>query len=154
GPGDLSTTIEAYAALRLVGDPADAAHLQKALEFIRDSGGLANARVFTRLWLALFGQWDWSDLPALPPELILLPPMLPLNVYDFACWARQAVVAVTVVGPSRPVHPWPDGGLPELHAGAATRPASGADDDPVARFLIRLDRVLRLYGRHPIGPLR
>ena len=31
-------------------------------------------RVFTRIWLALFGLWSWDELPVLPPELILLPP--------------------------------------------------------------------------------
>src|SRR6266571_674 len=95
GPPELSTTIEAYVALRLAGDPVDAAHMQKALEFVRDSGGLGQARVFTRLWLALFGEWRWADLPALPPEVMMLPRWFPLNIYDFGCWARQTLVALT-----------------------------------------------------------
>ena len=69
-----------------------------------EHGGLERARVFTRIWLALFGLWPWDELPALPPELILLPPSVPLNIYDFACWARQTIVALTVVmaQPARP----------------------------------------------------
>ena len=55
GPGDLSTTIEAYWALRLVGDPADADHMRAAATFIRESGGVERARVFTHVWMALFG---------------------------------------------------------------------------------------------------
>ena len=55
-------------------------------------------RVFTRIWLALFGLWSWDDLPALPPELIFLPPWFPLNIYDLACWARQTIVPLTIVG--------------------------------------------------------
>ena len=68
GPGDLSTTVEAYAALRLAGDPPDAGHLRLAREFILDGGGLSSSRVFTRLWLALFGEWPWDALPAMPPS--------------------------------------------------------------------------------------
>ena len=109
GPPDLSTTIEAYVALRLAGDPADAAHLQKAAAFVRDSGGLERSRVFTRIWLALFGLWPWEKLPVLPPEIMFLPPWFPLNIYDFGCWARQTVVALTVVSAHRPVRPIPVG---------------------------------------------
>src|SRR5208283_1172497 len=66
GPGELSTTIEAYWALRLAGDPPDAAHMRSAAGFILARGGLRAARVFTRVWLALFGLWSWQDVPALP----------------------------------------------------------------------------------------
>ncbi len=107
GPPDLSTTVEAYVALRLAGDPAEAVHLRRAAEFIRQGGGVEASRVFTRIWLALFGLWPWDDLPALPPELVLLPPGAPFSIYDFGCWARQTVVALTVVWAHRPVRPLP-----------------------------------------------
>ncbi len=107
GPGDLSTTIEAYVALRLAGDPTGAPHMASASAFIRQQGGIEASRVFTRIWLALFGLWSWDELPVLPPELVLLPPWVPLNVYDFGCWARQTVVALTVVGAHRPVRHLP-----------------------------------------------
>src|SRR6266511_1795161 len=105
GPPDLSTTIEAYVALRLAGDPEDAAHLRRAAAWIREAGGVERSRVFTRIWLALFGLWDWEDLPVMPPEMILLPSWVPLNVYDFACWARQTIVPLTIVSALRPVRP-------------------------------------------------
>ena len=89
GPGDLSTTIESWVALRLAGDPADAPHLAKAADWILAQGGVERSRVFTRIWLALFGLWSWDELPNLPPELIFLPRWFPFNVYDWACWARQ-----------------------------------------------------------------
>src|SRR5690606_2646593 len=97
GPGDLSTTIEAYVALRLAGDDPAAPHMDRARRFVVDAGGVEASRVFTRIWLALVGRWDWDDLPALPPEVMLLPPRVPLNIYDFACWARQTIVPLTVV---------------------------------------------------------
>src|SRR6185312_11527862 len=107
GPGDLSTTIEAYWALRLAGDEAGEEHMRIAAEFIREQGGIEHARVFTHLWLALFGMWSWDRVPALPAEVVLLPSWFPLNVYDFACWARQTIVAVSVVKAHRPAHPLP-----------------------------------------------
>jgi squalene-hopene/tetraprenyl-beta-curcumene cyclase len=92
GPPELSTTVEAYLALRLAGDPKDAEHMSRAAQFIRDSGGIERTRVFTRIWLALFGLWSWDELPVMPPELLLLPTFIPLNIYDFAVGrARQSL---------------------------------------------------------------
>jgi squalene-hopene/tetraprenyl-beta-curcumene cyclase len=102
GPAELSTTIEAYTALRLAGDPPDADHMRRAAQVALDLGGIEKSRVFTRIWLALFGEWSWRDLPALPPEVVLLPAWFPLNIYDFACWARQTIVPLTIVAAHRP----------------------------------------------------
>jgi squalene-hopene/tetraprenyl-beta-curcumene cyclase len=154
GPGELSTTIEAYWALRLAGDPKDAPHMLAAAEFIRREGGLEGARVFTHLWLALFGLWSWDRVPALPPEVILLPPWVPLNVYDFACWARQTIVALSLVKAHRPERRLPFG-LDELRDPCPpdAAPRSGS---PGRRswWLRRLDLLLRAYERRPIRPLR
>ena len=109
GPGDLSTTVEAWVALRLAGDDVDAPHLQKAAAWIIEQGGVESSRVFTRLWLALFGLWSWDELPNLPPEMVFLPKWFPFNVYDWACWARQTVVPLTIVATLRPCRPLPFG---------------------------------------------
>ncbi|GAA0836826.1 squalene--hopene cyclase [Streptosporangium amethystogenes subsp. fukuiense] len=146
GPGDLSTTIEAYAALRLAGDRTDAPHLRAAARFVRESGGIEASRVFTRIWLALFGQWRWEDLPVLPPEMMFLPRWFPLNVYDWACWARQTIVPLTIVSAHRPVRPLPFD-LAELRTGRPVPP------HPHGPFTA-LDRVLHRYQRHPVPGLR
>ncbi|GAA1513004.1 squalene--hopene cyclase [Sphaerisporangium rubeum] len=147
GPGDLSTTIEAYTALRLAGDPPGEPHMRAAAAFARRGGGIGSARVFTRIWLALFGQWRWDDLPALPPELVLLPQWCPLNVYDWACWARQTIVPLTVVAAHRPVRPLPFD-LAELRTG---RPALRGRHRGV---IGAVDRLLRRYDRRPLPGLR
>jgi squalene-hopene/tetraprenyl-beta-curcumene cyclase len=151
GPGELSTTLEAYWALRLAGDPIDAEHMRRAAQFIRAEGGVESARVFTHLWLALFGLWSWDRVPALPPEVILLPKLIPLNVYDFGCWARQTIVALSLVKARRPVRPLPFD-LDELRVPAAA--PGRRTHSPRARALRALDRMLRLYEAHPVGPLR
>ncbi|TMM12089.1 MAG: squalene--hopene cyclase, partial [Actinobacteria bacterium] len=124
--------------------------MARAAAVVRGLGGVAATRVFTRLWLALFGLWSWDDLPALPPEVVLLPTWCPLNIYDFACWARQTIVALTVVAAHRPVRPLTFR-LDELDApGRVAGRAEGVAS--VAGRL--LDRVLRSYERRPLGVLR
>ena len=125
GPGELSTTVEAYVALRLAGHEPQAPHLARAAQWIRDQGGIPATRVFTRIWLALFGQWSWDDLPVMPPELIYLPAWFPFNIYDWGCWARQTIVPLTVVGSIRPATPFPFG-LKELWPEADPGSAVGA----------------------------
>jgi squalene-hopene/tetraprenyl-beta-curcumene cyclase len=162
GPGELSTTIEAYWALRLAGDPVDAEHMLAAANSIREAGGLEQARVFTHVWMALFGLWSWERVPALPPEVVLLPSWVPLNVYDFACWARQTIVALSLVKAHRPVRALPFD-LDELHGPAqgtellSERNGLGVPGRSISRrraWLARLDRVLRHYERRPIRLLR
>jgi len=151
GPADLSTTIEAYVALRLAGDSPDAEHMAVTAAWIRDAGGIAAARVFTRIWLALFGEWPWEDLPVMPPEMIYLPAWFPLNVYDWACWARQTIVPLTVVGSLRPVRRLPFS-LTELHPADSGWPAAGtgrgAGAGGWAAIFGGLDRALHVYHRH------
>src|SRR3954447_16731969 len=99
GPPDLSTTVEAYAALRLAGvDPGE-----QARDFIVAQGGVRRSRIFTKCFLALLGQWPWGWMPTVPVELSLLPPSAPVSIYSFACWARQTVVPLSVVQALRPV---------------------------------------------------
>jgi squalene-hopene/tetraprenyl-beta-curcumene cyclase len=151
GPADLSTTVEGYVALRLAGDAPEADHMRAAAQLIRDLGGLQRARVFTRVWLALFGAWPWDQLPVMPPEMIFLPPWAPLNIYDFACWARQTIVPLTIVCAHRPVRPLPFG-LTELQGSEPwSRPSA---DSLHAKGLNALDRALHLYEKLPVHPLR
>src|SRR5437764_3666291 len=152
GPGELSTTIEAYWALRLAGDAPDAEHMRAAASFIRQSGGLQGARVFTHVWLALFGLWPWEQVPALPPEVVLLPSWVPLNIYDFACWARQTIVALSLVKAHRPSRRLPFD-LAELH-GSGRAAGGGRAPGGRAAWLARLDRALGAYERRPLPPLR
>ena len=157
GPGDLSTTVEAYVALRLAGHLPHTRHMAKAAAWIRDQGGIPATRVFTRIWLALFGEWSWDDLPVIPPELIYFPAWFPLNVYDWACWARQTIVPLTIVTAMRPVRQlayglkelWPDEGAPA--AGGQRKPR-----DAWSVTFDALDRAMHTYERraHRAAPVR
>jgi len=152
GPGDLSTTVEAYVALRLAGHDPATPHMARAAAWIRAGGGYPATRVFTRIWLALFGLWPWDELPVMPPELIYLPAWFPLNVYDWACWARQTIVPLTIVCSLRPVRALPFT-LDELTTAAAqptdppARPARAKADSAWTAVFARLDTVLHRYDR-------
>ncbi len=148
-PGDLSTTIECYLALKLAGDAGP--HLDRARAFAIAQGGIARARVFTRIWLALCGEWSWDDLPAMPLELMLLPPRAPISIYRFASWARATVVPLLLLMNDRPVRPVPPAArLPELRTAATPIEPQGAID----RVFLAIDWVLRRYHRLPWHPLR
>jgi squalene-hopene/tetraprenyl-beta-curcumene cyclase len=149
--GDLSTTLEAYVALRLAGDRPEQAHMAAASAFVRDRGGLQKARVFTQIWMALFGAFPWEQVPALPPEIMLLPSWAPLNPFDFACWARQTVVALTVVLHYRPHHPLPFT-IGELHGSEPWAPPPA--HNLVGHAFLAIDRVLHRYQRLPVQPMR
>jgi squalene-hopene/tetraprenyl-beta-curcumene cyclase len=145
GPPELSTTVEGWVALRLAGDPVDAPHMAKAAQYILDNGGVENTRVFTRIWLALFGLWSWDDLPNMPPELVYFPSWAPLNIYNWGCWARQTVVPLTIVATLKPVRPLPVG-IDEIR--------SGRQPKRKRTFFDYTDKVLHLYARRPLKRLR
>jgi squalene-hopene/tetraprenyl-beta-curcumene cyclase len=141
GPGELSTTVEAYVALRLAGDQTDAPHMKLAADWITDSGGLTATRVFTRMWLALSGLWSWDDLPVIPPEVIYLPSWFPLNIYDWGCWARQTIVALAVVASFKPSNPLPFT-IDELYAKVPGLPPKADQKDAWSVAFNALDKAL------------
>jgi squalene-hopene/tetraprenyl-beta-curcumene cyclase len=151
GPADLSTTVEAYVALRLAGDEPTAQHMAAAAKYVITAGGVEASRVFTRMWLALFGEWSWDDLPIMPPEMILLPSSFPLNIYDWGCWARQTVVPLTIVNALRPVRPL-GVRIDELRTGRPRR--STVSPLSVGGAFEQLDKLLHLYQKKPVKPLR
>ena len=159
GPGELSTSIEAYFALKLAGDDPSAPHMVRAREWILSQGGIAKARVFTKLWLALFDQFDWEQLPAMPPWVNLLPNWFPVNIYEFASWARATIVGITVVFSQRPTATLPAGaGVSELwrHPNERQRFAIEAPRNPFswAGLFYTIDKGLRFMERHHVRPFQ
>ncbi|HEY0195362.1 MAG TPA: squalene--hopene cyclase [Kofleriaceae bacterium] len=149
-PGDLSTTIECYAALKLAGDAGP--HLERAKQFILARGGIARSRVFTRIWLSLIGEWSWDDLPTMPIELMLVPDRAPISIYRFASWARATIVPLLIVMNDRPVRPVPpSASLAELRLGG---PVPLPARDWIDRVFFGFDKLMRAYHKLPWHPLR
>jgi squalene-hopene/tetraprenyl-beta-curcumene cyclase len=159
GPGHVSNTIEAYFALKLTGHTPDEPALARAREFVLAHGGLARAGVATRVWLACLGQFPWSGVPAIPVELVLLPPWAPGNVHAMASWARSVVVPLSLLLAYQPLQKVPDAArMSELWA---RPPARGDLVFPRSRELVTVrnlllaaDRAAGLLGRSPWKPLR
>ena len=107
--GDINTTVECYAALRCHGYKPDDEPVRKARNWILSHGGLKKIRNFTRIWLALIGEWPWEHTPVVPPELIRVPTWAPFNIYWFASWARATIVPLAIVSARTPVNPLPAG---------------------------------------------
>ncbi|MCO5547199.1 hypothetical protein L7F22_000644 [Adiantum nelumboides] len=101
--GHLSATIEAYIALALLHVPKSDPILERAYKFIVNRGGISQARIFTKILLALIGVYDWRGIPSLPPWLLLLPDWFPISIYSMACWARGCVVPLAVICDKKPV---------------------------------------------------
>ncbi len=157
-PGDLSTSVECYFALKLAGVSPDDSRMAKARKFILSKGGVPQARVFTKIWLALFGQWDWKDVPTLPPEMALLPSWAPMNLYDFASWARATMLPLSIVLTHRPTRRIPDSAaIPELIPNGGAEPVAspklGAMAGVAGAFHLA-DWVFRRYNSFPWHPMR
>jgi squalene-hopene/tetraprenyl-beta-curcumene cyclase len=150
--GNLSTSVEAYQALKMAGLSADDPRLVRARQFILERGGALASRVFTRINLALFGQMSWEGIPLLPVEFMLLPPWSGLSIYEFSSWSRATMIPLSIVMAHRPVCPLPPSqGVAELFV---------HPDEPFERhrvtwktkgpalenFFVLVDRLLKLYA--------
>jgi len=104
GPIDLSATIKAYFAMKLSGVSVDDPALVAARERIREMGGPVKANVFTKIQLALFGEYDWNGVPAMPVEIMLLPrPFFLFNIYEVSYWSRTVIVPLLIIMDRKPV---------------------------------------------------
>jgi squalene-hopene/tetraprenyl-beta-curcumene cyclase len=101
--GELSTSVEAYMALRLLGVSATDPALIKAKQFILQHGGISKTRIFTKLHLALIGCYDWRGLPSIPPWIMLLPDNFPFTIYEMSSWARGSTVPLLIVFDRKPI---------------------------------------------------
>jgi len=150
GPADPSTTIEAYVALKVLGLDPSRDEMRRALAVIHRAGGVVSARVFTKIWLALFGKYPWRGVPSLPPELVYFPLWLPFNLYDFACWARGTVAPLTIVVSKKPVR---DLGV---DIAEIVLPGTEGELDRVrgSGWLMTVEKLQKLYERLPFQPFR
>lgn len=118
GAFDISATIKAYYALKMIGDSVDAPHMVRAREAILAAGGAEAGNVFTRIQLALFGAGPWKVVPTIPPELMIAPRWFPVHLSKFSYWARTVVVPLLVLCALKPKARNPKGVLvDELYCG-------------------------------------
>ncbi len=103
GPFDLSASVKAYFALKMIGDDVEAPHMVAARTAIQSRGGAGAANVFTRFQLALYDAGPWRAVPTMPVELILLPRWFPIHLSKMSYWARTVIVPLLVLQALKPV---------------------------------------------------
>ena len=103
GDFNISASVKAYYALKLIGDDPEAPHMRRAREAILAHGGAARSNVFTRFTLALFGQVPWHGVPVMPAELMLLPRWFPFHLTKVAYWSRTVIVPLIILTAIRPL---------------------------------------------------
>ncbi len=103
GDFDISATVKAYLALKLVGDDIDAPHMRRARNAILEFGGAEKSNVFTRYALALFGEVPWRAVPVMPVEMMLLPKWFPVTIYKVSYWSRTVIAPLLILAALKPV---------------------------------------------------
>ena len=157
GDLDVSATVKAYFALKMIGDDPAAPHMVRAREALKARGGAGACNVFTRILLALFGILSWRAVPEMPVEIMLLPRWFPIHLSKISYWARTVIVPLLVLRRLKPRARNPRGvTIDELFVqppASITRLARGAHQkEPWASFFFALDAVLRVAEpRFPKG---
>ncbi|MFQ5690024.1 MAG: squalene--hopene cyclase [Gemmatimonadota bacterium] len=159
GPPEISASVKGYFVLKLMGDPADAPHMVRARRAILELGGVEACNTYTKIYLAMFGQYDWYRCPAIPPEMMLLPQGFFFNVQAISSWSRGIFVPLSVIWAHRPICLVPpSAGIDELFVGGAPRPVNRNSETARERrwryVFNGIDRGVKLLERSRLNPLR
>ena len=158
GPSELNATTKAYLALKLVGDRPDAPHMVKARETVLRLGGLEHTNSYVRFYLALVGAVGWEMVPAIPPELMLLPNWFYFNIYEMSSWTRGIVIPMAILCSLRPEFRLPEHArVDELFNDASQKTAAFHWSKQIFSWknvFLMVDRGLKVYERLPWKPLR
>ncbi len=160
---DVSASVKAYFALKLAGVPQDDPGMRRAREAILSRGGVVSANVFTKITLALFGQYDWIGLPSLPPEIVLVPKKFAFNIYAISYWSRAVVIPLLIMLAVRRECRIPaEQGIEELFCTPRDqinyRHAPPFEKDPKLiswrNVFVWADRSLKVYEKYPLLSVR
>jgi len=102
GDFDMSASVKAYFALKMIGDSPDDDHMRRAREAIHARGGAERSNVFTRVLLSLYDVTTWRSVPVMPVEIMLLPRWFPFHMSKISYWARTVIAPLLVLGALKP----------------------------------------------------
>ncbi len=154
GEADVSASAKAYFVLKLLGDDPKAPHMKKACHVIRHLGGLDAANSFTRIYLAIFGQYPWERCPAVPPEIILLPKWSPVSLTEMSAWTRGIVVPLAIIWAHKPHCPVPESAnITELMV-EGLKPANELQSGFWKSVFNTVDSTLKLFENRKWSPQR
>jgi squalene-hopene/tetraprenyl-beta-curcumene cyclase len=159
GPANASASVKAYFAMKAAGVPASDPRLVRAAQRIRQLGGITQVNVFTKILLALFGEYPWDGIPVMPAEICLLPRWFYFNLYQISYWSRTVLTPLLIVFAHRPVRPVPPAArLDELYLVPRAEADISFPRDPRlftwGNFFLVLDRLVRIHDRYLRRPFR
>lgn len=159
GPAELSVSVLTYFALKVAGVPATEPDMERARDAILRLGGATKVNTYTKFQLAFFGQYDWAHVPAVPPEMIFIPSVVPMSIYALSSWARTIFVPLSIVYALKPVCPLPpECCVDELFVGGRANadlalPRVGGTIS-WSNFFLLTDRALKVAERFTIKAAR
>jgi squalene-hopene/tetraprenyl-beta-curcumene cyclase len=157
GPPEVSSSVKAYFALKLAGDAAEAPHMERARRTILQLGGIDACNSFTKIYLSIFGQYDWDKCPSVVPEIVLLPDWSPFSIYNMSSWSRAIFVPLSIIWAARPSCPIPSSAaIPELFSEVPRRraPPKGARQRIWTLLFTAIDAGLKAVEGLGLTPLR
>ncbi len=163
GPPDVSASVKAYFACKLAGYTGNEPFMRRARKAILDQGGVTRCNTFTKLYLSMFGQYDWRGVPTIPPEAILMPRWFYFNIYNMSSWSRAILVPLAVMNAAKPRRPIPENAdIDELFVGGRDRKHDRKrlrlqwDKKPITwrNVFLVVDKLLKLYDASPVKPFR
>jgi squalene-hopene/tetraprenyl-beta-curcumene cyclase len=159
GPFNISASVKAYFALKVIGDAPDAAHMREAREAILAHGGAGTTNVFTRMLLALHGIMPWQAAPTVPVEIMHLPRWFPFHLFRISYWGRTVLAPLLVLQALKPSSRTPHGvALDELFPGRSRirrAPRALHQSRPWFAVFALIDAVIRVTEPYfPAGPRR
>jgi len=158
GPPDISVSVKAYFALKIAGHTSDEPLMQRAANVIRSIGGAEATNSFTRYYLALLGQFPWSNCPTVPPEMVLLPRWFYVNIYAMSAWSRTIFVPLSIVSAKKPVSDLPESmNIRELFLEPADKLRSPCEPKGFlswTNFFLRIDGMMKFCERWNLLPFR
>jgi squalene-hopene/tetraprenyl-beta-curcumene cyclase len=159
GPSNISASVKAYFALKLMGYPPDHPVLERARVKILALGGVTECNTFTKIYLCFLGQYDWEAVPAIPPELVLFPNWFWFNIYEISSWSRAILVPLSIAYAKKPFKKIPaEMGIDELFIGGRHGRHLHLRWDPKKiswrNFFLVLNQMIHFCERFNIRPLR
>jgi squalene-hopene/tetraprenyl-beta-curcumene cyclase len=159
GPSNISASVKAYFALKLMGYKADDPVLERARTRILEMGGATECNTFTKIYLCFLGQYDWEAVPAVPPEIVLFPNWFWFNLYEISSWSRAILVPLSIAYAKKPLKKIPaEMGIDELFVGGRhgkhLHLKWTVEKISWRNFFLVLNRVVHFCERFHIRPLR
>jgi squalene-hopene/tetraprenyl-beta-curcumene cyclase len=159
GPSEINASVKGYFALKLAGYSPDLPFMRKARENILRLGGIPRMNTFSKLYLALLGQFPWKYLPTIPVEMSLLPRWAPFHIYKMSSWSRAMLIPLAIINHFKPTRSLP--GNKQLHE---LYPLGTEQSDlrlprserfwTWRNFFLRLNDVLKILHPLRLRPMR